>query len=91
LEFLPLLAGKKRGKKERKERQSRIEELEKQVEEKRESWGGEDGVWMRKDSKVSAGVGGGAARRARALLWAHLLRIDLVEQELKDGTSNVFG
>jgi translocation protein SEC63 len=58
--------------------------LETHIEEKRESWGGEDGVWMRKDSKVVI-TGTGVARRARALLWAHLLRIDLADQELQDG------
>jgi len=83
LEFVPLLSGKKKSKKERKERQAKVEELEKEFEVRRESWGGEDGVWMRKDSKVS--IPGGAARRARALLWAHLLRINLVDKELKDG------
>ena len=84
VEFASLLAGKKRGsKKERKDRQAKIEELEKEIDAKKEELGVEENPIMRKESKV--GVTSAVARRVRALLWSHLLRMDLPEKELRDG------
>ena len=83
-EFVPILAGRRKGgKKERKERQGKIEELEKEIEAKKTEWELEDSVVMRKESKV--GVTSAAARRARALLWTHLLRMDLEDEEMRQG------
>ena len=84
LEFHAVLGGKRRGsKKVRKERQARIDELEKELETRREEWGVEESVVMRKESRVV--VGNAVARRARALLWSHLLRVDLQDKELELG------
>jgi len=86
LEFQAILGGKKRGsKKQRKERQARIDDLEKELERKREEWGVEESVMMRKESRI--GVGSAVAKRARALLWAHFLRVDLQDKELESGES----
>ena len=83
-EFVPILSGRRKGgKKERKERQGKIEELEKEIEAKKAEWELEDSVVMRKESKV--GVTSAAARRARALLWTHLLRMDLEDEEMRQG------
>jgi translocation protein SEC63 len=70
------------SKKERKERQSKVEELEKELDGKKEEWGVEDNPIMRKESRVT--VSSAACRRARALLWAHLLRVE-VDAEAKSG------
>ncbi|KAL1406187.1 secretory subunit [Vanrija albida] len=81
-EFRPALEGKRGGsKKQRKERQARIEELEKTIEEKREELLVEESPTIRNDSRAT--VTTAVARRARALLWAHLLRIEL-EPELQE-------
>lgn len=80
LEFESVLATKKVSKKQRKERQARIEELEKVLEEKRVALNIDESPTMRKDSRVI--VTTAVARRARALLWAHLLRVKL-EPELE--------
>ncbi|TXT08671.1 hypothetical protein VHUM_02799 [Vanrija humicola] len=81
-EFRPVLEGKRGGsKKQRKERQARIEELEKTIDEKREELLVEESPTIRSDSRAS--VNTAVARRARALLWAHLLRIEL-EPELQE-------
>lgn len=77
-EFQKVLAPKgKQGKKARKERQARIEELEKELDEKRSSLIIEEDPLIRKESRVV--VTTAAARRARALLWAHLLRVDIAD------------
>ena len=84
LEFTPVLAGKRRvGKKARKDRQARIEELYKQLDIKRAEIGIEVDPIMRQDSSVN--VTTATARRARALLWAHLMRMDLEDKELREG------
>lgn len=76
--------GKKAGsKKERKERQSRVEELEKRLEAKKEEIGFEESPVMRKDSKVAMTTA--AARRVRALLWCQLLRVDPENAEMQSG------
>lgn len=81
-EFRPVLEGKRGGsKKQRKERQQRIEELEKVIEEKREELLIEESPTIRVDSRAT--VNTAVARRARALLWAHLLRLEL-EPELQE-------
>ena len=81
-----ILGGKKRGgKKERKERQARIDELEKELDCRREDWNVEENIMMRKESRI--GVGNAVAKRVRALFWAHLLRVDLQDKELVTGMS----
>ncbi|WVW80319.1 hypothetical protein I302_102298 [Kwoniella bestiolae CBS 10118] len=83
LEFSAVLGGsKKRGsKKERKERQSKIDELEKILDERKAEMGIEESPLMKKENKVN--VTTAVAKRARALLWAHLLRIDLNDHHLE--------
>ena len=84
LEFAPLLGGKRRGsKKERKERQARVDELDKELDAKREDMVVVDDPRMKKENRVV--VSTAVARRARALLWAHLLRFDLKDKELESG------
>jgi translocation protein SEC63 len=70
------------SKKERKDRQAKVEELEKDLEKEKENLGIEESPLMRKESKVA--VSTAAARRARALLWAHLLHFE-VDAEAKKG------
>ncbi|EIW72719.1 hypothetical protein TREMEDRAFT_26719 [Tremella mesenterica DSM 1558] len=82
VEFQALLAGKKAGsKKERKERQAKIETLEKAIEAKKEEWDVHQSPLARREGRVQ--VTSAAARRAQALLWTHLLRMDLSEPELR--------
>ncbi|WVQ85273.1 hypothetical protein IAT38_007438 [Cryptococcus sp. DSM 104549] len=69
------------SKKARKERQGRIEELEKVLDEKKAEFGVEEDPLMKKESRVQ--VTTAAARRARALIWAHLLRVELADAEQK--------
>lgn len=80
-----LLNKKKGGKKEKKERQSKIEELDKVVEARMEELGIEGNVMMKQEHRVEVKTVPG--RRAKALLWAHLLRIKLEDQEMKSGES----
>jgi len=77
------LLGKKGSKKEKKERQSKVEELEKVIEARREELGVDENVMMKQENRVE--VKTAPARRARALLWAHLLRMDLEDAEMKSG------
>lgn len=77
------LLGKKNSKKEKKERQSKVEDLEKVIEARREELGVDDSVMMKQENRVE--VKTGPARRARALLWAHLLRMELEDGEMKAG------
>lgn len=65
----------KLSKKDRKERQARIEALEQELDTKRADLLIDESPTMKKDSRVI--VTTAAARRARALLWAHLLRHNL--------------
>ncbi|WRT65860.1 uncharacterized protein IL334_002811 [Kwoniella shivajii] len=82
LEFSAILGAKKRGsKKERKERQAKIDDLETVVEAKKAEIGIEEHPLMRKENRVQ--VTTAVAKRARALLWAHLLRIGLNDHELE--------
>ncbi|WWD05556.1 hypothetical protein V865_003636 [Kwoniella europaea PYCC6329] len=83
LEFTAVLGGsKKRGsKKERKERQSKIDELEKILDQRKIEIGIEENPLMKKENRVV--VTTAVAKRARALLWAHLLRIDLNDHQLE--------
>ncbi|KAK6907520.1 hypothetical protein I203_101515 [Kwoniella mangroviensis CBS 8507] len=83
LEFTAVLGGsKKRGsKKERKERQSKIDELEKILDQRKIEMGIEENPLMKKENRVV--VTTAVAKRARALLWAHLLRIDLNDHQLE--------
>ena len=78
------LLGKKSSKKEKKERQSKIEELEKVIEARREELGVDENVMMKQENRIE--VKTAPARRARALLWAHLLRMELEDAEMKSGT-----
>ncbi|KAK8865735.1 hypothetical protein IAR55_000881 [Kwoniella newhampshirensis] len=82
LELHSVLGGKKKvSKKERKERQAKVEELEKVLEEKKLEIGIEESPLMKQESKVI--ITSAVARRARALLWAHLLRVDLDDAEMR--------
>jgi len=78
------ILGKKGSKKEKRERQSKVEELEKVIEARREELGVDENVMMKQENRVE--VKTAPARRARALLWAHLLRMDLEDAEMKSGT-----
>jgi translocation protein SEC63 len=71
----------KPSKKERKEKSGRIEEIETLLDERREVLGLGESVIIRQENKV----GSEAQRRARVLIWAHLLRWEFDERELKDG------
>ncbi|ORX34164.1 Sec63 Brl domain-domain-containing protein [Kockovaella imperatae] len=83
LELVPILAGGRRGsKKERKERQGRIDELEKELETKREDTFVFEDPNMRKENRVAPTTA--VSRRASALLWAHLLRHDLKDTDLEE-------
>lgn len=78
------MSGKKRGsKKERKERQSVVEDLEKELDAQRETVDMDEDPTMKAESRM--GVHTAAAKRARVLLWAHMLRHDLGDKELVDG------
>jgi len=79
------ILGKKGSKKEKKERQSKVEELEKVIEARREELGVDENVMMKQENRVE--VKTAPVRRARALLWAHLLRMDLEDAEMKSGMS----
>nr|XP_019011920.1 translocation protein SEC63 [Kwoniella pini CBS 10737]OCF50701.1 translocation protein SEC63 [Kwoniella pini CBS 10737] len=82
LEFGAVLGFKKRGsKKARKERQSKIDELEKVIEARKAEIGLEENALMRRENRIN--VTTAVAKRARALLWAHLLRIDLNDHQLE--------
>lgn len=72
-------------KKARKEVYGQVEELEKALDNRRAELGLEESAMMRKDSRV--GVEGAGQRKARALLWAHLLRYEL-DAGLKSGMSH---
>lgn len=76
VEFQSILNPRRKlSKKDRKERQSRIETLEQELDTKRADLLIDENPSMKKESRVI--VTTAAARRARALLWAHLLRYDL--------------
>lgn len=77
------LLSKKGSKKEKKERQAKVEEMEKIVEAKKEELAISEDVMMKQAHRVEVKTAPG--RRARALLWCHLLRIDLDDAELKSG------
>ncbi|CAK9782099.1 hypothetical protein CC85DRAFT_289163 [Cutaneotrichosporon oleaginosum] len=75
-EFQTILAPRRKlSKKDRKERQARVEALEQELDAKRADLLINENPMMKKDSRVI--VTTATARRARALLWAHLLRHDL--------------
>lgn len=80
LEFQVLFGKRKGSKKERKASQARIEELEKELDTKRSSLHIDEAPSMRAESRVM--VTTAVARRVRALLWAHLLRVE-IEPELQ--------
>lgn len=82
------LLSKKGSKKEKKERQAKVEELEKIVDAKKEELAISEDVMMKQDHRVEVKTAPG--RRARALLWCHLLRIDLDDAELKTGELPAF-
>lgn len=63
------------AKKARKELYSQVEELEKHLDARRADLGIDESATLKKDSRVSVGSAG--QRKARALLWAHLLRYDM--------------
>ncbi|BEJ18115.1 hypothetical protein CspHIS471_0703920 [Cutaneotrichosporon sp. HIS471] len=76
VEFQAILAPPaKLSKKDRKERQARIETLEQELDTQRADLLIDESPTMKKESRVI--VTTAAARRARALIWAHLLRYDL--------------
>lgn len=82
-EIANLLSTKKGNKKEKKERQSKVEELEKVVDAKKVELDITEDVMMKQEHRVE--VKTAPARRARALLWSHLLRLDLEDAEFKSG------
>ncbi|WVR05699.1 hypothetical protein IAU60_002723 [Kwoniella sp. DSM 27419] len=82
MEFVTLFGSKKKGsKKARKERQAKIDDLEKVLDGRKAEVGVEEHPLMRDEHRVQ--VTSAAAKRARALLWAHLLRINLNDPELE--------
>lgn len=83
LEVAAVVGGKKVSKKTKKAKQSKVEELEAKINEIKEQNGIEEDPLMKVTSRV--GVTSGADRRARALIWAHLLRIDLDDAEMRNG------
>lgn len=84
-EIHALLSKKKGSKKERKDRQTRVEELEKVFDARKEELAISEDVLMKNEHRVE--VKTAPARRARALLWCHLLRIELEDAEMKSGES----
>lgn len=82
LEVAAVVGGNKVSKKVKKAKQSKIEELEAKINEAKEQNGIEEDPLMKVTSRV--GVTSGADRRARALIWAHLLRIDLEDSEMRN-------
>lgn len=85
-EIHALLSKKRGSKKDKKERQAKVEELEKVVITRMEELGVEGDVMMKPEHRVEVKTAPG--RRAKALLWAHLLRLDLQDAEFKSGMSN---
>jgi translocation protein SEC63 len=84
LEFTAILGGKRKlSKKERKERQAKVDELDAKLDVLKAEQGVEDGVSQKAESKVVPTSA--VARRANALLWAHLLRVEPEDPELKSG------
>lgn len=83
LEVAAVVGGNKVSKKTKKAKQSKVEELEAKINEIKEQNGIEEDPLMNVTSRV--GVTSGADRRARALIWAHLLRIDLDDAEMRNG------
>lgn len=84
-EIHAVLSKKKGSKKERKDRQSKIEDLEKVVDARKEELAVLEDVSMKQEHRVE--VKTAPARRARALIWCHLLRIELDDAEMKSGES----
>lgn len=87
-EFATLLAastGRKLSKKDKKAKQAKVEELEKVIEMRKQELGVAESPTIRQESKVA--VGSGPARRARALLWAHVLQVELDDAEMRSGES----
>ncbi|OXG30931.1 translocation protein SEC63 [Cryptococcus neoformans Ze90-1] len=82
LEVAAVVGGNKVSKKTKKAKQSKVEELEAKINEIKEQNGIEEDPLMKVTSRV--GVTSGADRRARALIWAHLLRIDLDDAEMRN-------
>ncbi|KIR81797.1 translocation protein SEC63 [Cryptococcus gattii EJB2] len=82
LEVAAVVGGNKVSKKVKKAKQSKIEELEAKINEAKGQNGIEEDPLMKVTSRV--GVTSGADRRARALIWAHLLRIDLDDAEMRN-------
>lgn len=60
-----------------------MEELELELEKRKEELGLGESVSMRPENQVT--VGSAAQRRARMLIWGHLLRFEFDEKDLKDG------
>lgn len=93
VEFQRLVgARKKAGKKERKEKQAKVEELEKEVDGRIVEMGIVESPTMRRESRIQPKTA--VARKARVLLWAHMLRIDLDAESEKGqycrgGSSNL--
>lgn len=77
----------KTSKKERKEKSGRIEEIEALLDERREALGLRESVTIKPESKVV--VGSAAQRRARVLIWGHLLRWEFDERELREGMLHI--
>jgi translocation protein SEC63 len=69
------------AKKARKEVYSQVEELETELDARRLELGVEEAATLKKDSRATVESAG--QRKARALLWAHLLRFDLQDGALK--------
>ena len=84
-EIQTLVSGKRRklNKKAKKERQTALEELEKEVESTRSALGLAEDVSMRAESRITPR--NASSRRASALLWAHLLRLQPKDVELHRG------
>lgn len=87
-EIHALLSKKKGSKKDKKERQSKVEDLEKIIEARKEELAITEDAMMKADHRVE--IKTAPARRARAILWCHLLRIDMDDAELKSGERSIY-
>lgn len=90
LEIKTILAAKSSSKKQKRNRQTQTEALEKKVRAEAERLGMGDVLAAGWESEKGKGVvlPNPHNRRAVALLWTHLLRIEDIEAELLDGKSS---
>ncbi|KAL7423633.1 secretory subunit [Cryptotrichosporon argae] len=81
-ELAALLGRRKLSKKEKKGRAAAVDELERALDARRAELGIDESPTIRPESRVV--LTHVVARQARALLWAHLLRFDLDQDQAKD-------